>query len=532
VSERRWASWPVAAVVALLVAHGLAALIASPNAREALFLSGAVLVIAAAAGLASLRLVPDWVVAAATLAAALGSAILAGFGAAIGCLGAGGAAHFVAQRLPDELPEALEGAGRRHPRLRVAWAVVAVACVLSYARLAVFMQDVEFHTGAVLPTRPAKHMCLPAYLHGAELAAREPAAVYASDRYGPGDRTDIAGMERWMRDPFMYPPPALIPAQIAVASSRDFRAIRAVWFALQALFFVAVSLALARALAPRAAALHIALWPALAMAWPTLYNFEFGQAHLFTLGLAVAGMLALSAERPLVGGALLGGAIAIKVFPGLLALYLLLRRRFADALAATVGTLVWLAVAVLVVGPDVSQRFVVDHLPRLASGEAFATFIEHAEFDTPHLSPQALVFTLRALGVPGMDWTAARALAVAYTLLVLAAALIAARRPDHPAVWLGLLALGASRSPYAPAAYVMVGAVWLAVVLAAELRERPRLAGAVLAVGAFLQTVPFLGSLPPFWSWPILSGWATPVMTALAIGLSLWSLSRSPYGLA
>src|SRR5690606_10216144 len=147
---------------------------------------------------------------------------------------------------------------------------------------------------------------------------REPEAVYRSERYGSDDGTEIEGMGGFMRDPFMYPPPPLIPARIAVASTRDFATLRTVWFAIQALFFVAVSLALARALAPGAVALYVALWPALAMAWPTLYHFEFGQAHLFTLGLAVAGMLALSAKRLVLGGALLGGAIAIKVFPGLL----------------------------------------------------------------------------------------------------------------------------------------------------------------------------------------------------------------------
>src|SRR5690606_34876876 len=162
----------------------------------------------------------------------------------------------------------LEGTSRRHPRLRWLWAALAVGCVISFARLAVYMQDPAFAAGAVLPTRAAKHMCLPAYLRGAELARQDPAAVYETAPYATTAGTALAGLDRFMRDPYMYPPPALIPARIAIATTHDFFTIRTLWFSIQVLFFVAVSLALARSLAPSAAAAYVALWPLLAMAWP------------------------------------------------------------------------------------------------------------------------------------------------------------------------------------------------------------------------------------------------------------------------
>src|SRR5690606_34618088 len=109
-------------------------------------------------------------------------------------------------------------------------------------------------------------------------------------------------------------------------------------------------------------ALYLWLWPALAMAWPTLHNFEYGQAHLVTLGLALAGMLAFGARRRVLGGALLGAAVAIKIFPGLLVLWLLLRRRWHDATAAIVATLAWFAVALPVVGVEVYRQFFGAHL--------------------------------------------------------------------------------------------------------------------------------------------------------------------------
>src|SRR5690606_19867532 len=133
------------------------------------------------------------------------------------------------------------------------------------------------------------------------------------------------------------------------------------------------------------------------------------------------------------------------------------------------------------------------------------------------LSPPAVVFTLEALGIPLQGWAGARIVSLGYTLVVVGAAVVAARRPDHPLVWLALLALGASRSPYAPAAYVMVGTLWLLVVLAAQLAGRPRLVWTALGAGLVLQTAPFLGRLPPFWSWPVLTAIATPAMTIIVI---------------
>ncbi len=60
--------------------------------------------------------------------------------------------------------------------------------------------------------------------------------------------------------------------------------------------------------------------------FPVLFNFQFGRFHLATILMATAGMLAFSRGRDILGGAFLAGAVVTKIFPGILLVYLGVRK--------------------------------------------------------------------------------------------------------------------------------------------------------------------------------------------------------------
>src|SRR5262249_29881520 len=131
-------------------------------------------------------------------------------------------------------------------------------------------------------------------------------------------------------DPFEYPPQFLLLPRLALALTNNFLVIRAVWFALQCLAFLAVALALAAFIGGREGLIVGLLIPALVASIPFLVNLQFGQAHLFTLVLSMGALVAFQRGRAPLGGLLLGAAIVFKLFPGLLLVHLALRRRWRE----------------------------------------------------------------------------------------------------------------------------------------------------------------------------------------------------------
>src|SRR5207244_3914575 len=98
---------------------------------------------------------------------------------------------------------------------------------------------------------------------------------------------------------------------------------------------------------------------------------------------------------------------------------------------------------------------------------------------------------LGKLGVPGMTTRAAALASWLYTVPLLGAVVVGARRErpaeEQPLVWLAALVLASLRSPLAPNVYVGAPALWLLALIAIEARQSARriacLAGAWIAVG-------------------------------------------------
>jgi hypothetical protein len=197
-------------------------------------------------------------------------------------------------------------------------------------------------------------------------------------------------------------------------------------------------------------------------AMPTMFNFQFGQIHLFTVWTAIAAMLAFEAKRPVLGGLLLAGGVASKLFPGILVLYLLLQRRWRELGWTAVFSAAFALLSVAVTGTTPFEQFFSYLLPRLVSGEAFS-FVTEALTITTNLSVPGTVWKLDFLGIEGGASLLGPASTV-YTVLILIATWFAARldvdRIGRVQIWLALVILASLRSPLVPI-YGAAPILWL-----------------------------------------------------------------------
>lgn len=365
------------------------------------------------------------------------------------------------------------------PRGRVAallWGLVAVLAVAQLWRMHVFMADPTQRWGAFAPDKFVyEHNCLSSYVHGAALARRGDANIY-DDRYAfeESEQTpelpSAIDVRPLTMDSYEYPPLFLPLPRLLLAVTGDFLAIRALWFLLTAAAFVAAVVGLARWLGGDATRRAGLLAVPLALAPAALITAYTGNFQLTALGFAALAMAWIVSGRTRSGAALLAFMIGAKIFPGLLAVWLLASRRYAAlAWTAAFGAL-YALLALVVVGARPFVDFFSYHLPRLASGETFA-FLTQPRAIASNLGPFGTPFKLHALGLlsEADAWALARPLAWAFTLLAVVVALVAGRRAggaDGPrarallaASWFGLLALGALRSPFAPPG-LLVALIW------------------------------------------------------------------------
>lgn len=403
------------------------------------------------------------------LAAALAGGLLLAFtGAPVAALSVAAlAGWFAASALPRLAARAPV------PRGRVAggfWAALAVLAVLQFGRMSVYMADPTQVWGALAPDEfMTRHSCLTSYVHGAELARRGDANIY-DDRYGfEAEQTEGAAqlpsaidIGPLTMDTYEYPPQFLALPRLLLAISRDFLAIRALWFLLTAAVFVAVGLALARWLGGEAEQRARLLTLAVAISPPLLITAYFGNFQIMAMGLSALAMLAIVEGRTRSGAALLAFLISAKIFPGILGVYLLASRRWAAAAWTALFAALWALVAVALFGVRPFDDFIGYHLPRLASGETFG-FLSQPLPTMSNLGVFGLPFKLRILGWDGSEadaWALARQLTWGYTALLLVVAAWSGWRRPAPTTaharavvlgeWFGLLALGSLRSPFAP----------------------------------------------------------------------------------
>jgi hypothetical protein len=164
---------------------------------------------------------------------------------------------------------------------------------------------------------------------------------------------------------------------------------------------------------------------------PVLSHFFWGQTQLQLLLLLVISWMLLRRDRDISAGAVLGVAIAIKIFPLLLFAPLFARRKWRCLIAATLSAAAVLALSYSIVGWDQAVVFFTDVLPR-HSGAVIANSTAHTTiaamltnaFGAPLFSYYASLLArgLVMLAVLYSAWRmrdAAQAFALGMTTLVL-----------------------------------------------------------------------------------------------------------------
>jgi hypothetical protein len=198
---------------------------------------------------------------------------------------------------------------------------------------------------------------------------------------------------------------------------------------------------------------------------PVLSGLQMSNVQILVVSISVIA-LASFPRKSAIGGAFLAMSAVAKIFPGILFIYLVARRKWKEV-AWTAGIALFLTVlALLVVGPTPFRAFVEYELPRLSSGEAFSRPFSRVFAVSRNMAPFGIPLKLGWLGIPGMTLEIGRIVSTIYLLGVVGLAVWSGRRvprtnTEAASIWLSLLSLGTLASPFAPANYVLISLVWL-----------------------------------------------------------------------
>ena len=362
--------------------------------------------------------------------------------------------------------------------LKIVSGLATIAALAQLARLCVFIVNPAAAGYAMGPLRGPglviAHSCVSAYFVAAQSASLV-TNVYSDDLYSlPSEKPDAIRKPRRIEpfnvDVYEYPPPFLILPRALAVTAPDFLHFRMIWFALNGAVVLSGLLVVARIMGPVAGTRALLLSPLVFASDHTISTLQIGNLQAMVIALAMLAMVFLARGRYLTGGALLAYATLSKLFPGMLIVYLLVRRRW-RALEWTVGLSTALVVISLLDTGWAPYHAFLHQLPRLLGGEAFPAFRNPASIAKNYSVP-GMVFKLQLFGLPGTSFAAMRIVGWIYTPIVLAATIILARqrrnRDEQPILWLAILILASLRSPFLPS-YAVIPAVWLLTLLAATL---------------------------------------------------------------
>jgi hypothetical protein len=365
--------------------------------------------------------------------------------------------------------------GSAAPRaLRILGAVGMVLALVQLGRLTVFMVDPSRTDFSQFPSSAweLKHSCLTAY-HVAGTAVGEGRNVFDPALYNAPDDDPTRQRKPAMLGPFTidvyeYPPPFLLLARALHLAAPDFFRLRALWHGVTIALLLAATIAAAGLLDPGARTRALLLAPLFWVAPPTMSALQKGNVQIAIAAFCVLALALFHRRLFAAGGLLLAFATLAKLFPGMLVVYLLARRRWrAVAWTAAMGAAI-LAVSLLDTGLEPYRAFL-HHLPGLLGGEAFPAFRNPTAMAI-NLSIPGIAFKLKLLGVPGMGFPASKVLGWIWTVVILGVTVVLARRTrdDREILsWLAVLVLATLRSPFLPQAYGAMPPLWLLTLFAA-----------------------------------------------------------------
>jgi alpha-1,2-mannosyltransferase len=391
---------------------------------------------------------------------------------------------------------------------RIVAAVGALVLAVMLIRLIVFAQapaPLPAIGWSVTPWNAfvTRHACTTAYWHAATEVERAPdvyaPSTYSTGRVGPDGREIPRFIGPYAVDPYEYPPTFLLLPRALTVIAPGFPQFRLLWGFMNLAVVIAAVVLVARRVDRENGSRSLWLAP-LALAPLTVFHvFQSGNAQLFFVSLAMLGMLAFERGRHAVGGLLLAYAVVGKLFPGLLVIYLAVRRDW----RALAWTAAWGLALTLVTIADIGWApftAFLDHLPKLLSGEAFPMLRMQGPPDVSQSVP-GLVLKLPRFGGPVLPFEALKIAGWIFSVVIAWATVRLALRPVSPRLaplaWLVVLGLATLRSPFLPG-YGAFQGVWVAtILLALTWSDARRRALALLLWASLLWMTAGPPTLPP-----------------------------------
>ena len=373
----------------------------------------------------------------------------------------------------------------------------------------------------------SNHSCVSSYWVACD-AVRTTRDIYAEEIYSiPQANPAAARIARpigpLLIDQYEYPPPFLALPRLLAVVTGDFWSFRRLWFALNLAVVLAglviVAVRFDRALGTGARWLT----PFVLVAPAMIITLVMGNVQLAIIAASMIAMVLFERGRHAAGGLLLAYAIVSKLYPGLLILYLVLRREWRPVIWTAAFAIALVAITVIDFGLSPYVAFAA-HVPKLLSGEAFPAFRNPVAIAVNESIP-GLVFKLKLFGVPHMDFAAARAIGWMYTVVAIVLVAQLARRPAaagrEPLAWITILILATMRSPFLPT-YGPFPSLWLATLLAALVWGRSSTFATVVVAWSVLTFTFGTGNAPPTVNalWTFMHTVAAFVLVAIAMRLA------------
>ena len=390
------------------------------------------------------------------------------------------------------------------PGIRLLFAIGAPLLIGQFLLASAFIINPNLARWDGRPWTPQRsnHSCVSSYWIACEHIRSAP-DVYAEEIYSipqvnPAAPRVARPIGPLQIDQYEYPPAFLVLPRLIGAVTGDFWGFRRVWFALN-LAAVVAGVILVAARFDGALGTH-ALWltPFVALAPAIVITLVMGNVQLAIIAVSMIAMVLFERKRDAAGGVLLAYAVVSKLYPGLLVLYLLLRRdwRAVAWIALFSIAFVVISIADFGIGPYFSFA---THMPKLLSGEAFPALRNPVAIAINESIP-GLGFKLHLFGVPQMGFAASRVVGWVYTVIAVVLTARLALQPvaagREPLAWIAILILATMRSPFLPT-YAPFPSMWAATLLTALTWGRSRICITAAAAWVVLAFTFGTGGAPP-----------------------------------
>ena len=250
--------------------------------------------------------------------------------ALIAALAAGGVILLVHRNRIPTLDEAACSRG-----LKIVSALATLVALVLLARLAVFMVDPSQVACSAVPASKweVEHSCLSAYFVAAEGSSSQ-ANIYDSALYTVPDDNPTGPRKARMIGPFRidvfeYPPQFLLLPRALLLLTPDFMDLRMLWFGLNGAVLLLGLVVVAQLLGPAAGTRALLLSPLVWISLPTtISTLQKGNVQIMVIAASMLAMVLFERRRWSAGGVLLAFVTVSKLYPGLLIVYLLVRRQW------------------------------------------------------------------------------------------------------------------------------------------------------------------------------------------------------------